>query len=136
MLQAVLEDIPCNDVSLLKISVEPGDKVFVGDYGVHLETGFKGYEYSDPDIVKRVTSAYVKSLIPFEEYIPGTHRLPEVACFQKMPASRIRIIETQSQHRLSELIRTIKNTQSPPAPSSNAPSYKRRAIDYYRNHSP
>lgn len=107
LLQTVLRDIRDTSVSLLEISVNSADDVYIADYSAHLSKNYHGHNGEDKTIIQQIKRAYWESLVPLSAYRSKQmdYPVPEVICFSSMPLNRIRIITMTDK---DELIKTVR----------------------------
>jgi hypothetical protein len=109
VLETVFECKYARELVLLEITVNPGDDVFVTDFGIHLPDEFRGTEYKYDPATLKTKWAYYNRLMPFGDYVDMKdqldYTLPEVVSFSPIPASQIKPIEKISQFDLINSIR-------------------------------
>lgn len=99
---------------LLKARITSDDDVCVADWGVHFDPDFHGTDerVTPRHITDRVKDAYWRSVVPLSEYEEGSYRVPEVICFNVIPADRLEVCKAIPG---SELPRYIETGEYDPA---------------------
>lgn len=91
---------------MIKAALLPEDDVYVADWSVHFREDFKGTEMKNRRIIHETKKAYWESLIPLSDYREGMYKLPEVICFNPIPASRLSIEKVIPGSEMERYIKT------------------------------
>ena len=85
-----------DQIVALEIDVQPGDEVYVTDWGIHFTEGYRGSHFT-AEIHKYVKREYANSLVPIGEFSSSLeYQIPEVICFSDIPVERIRKVAQDS----------------------------------------
>lgn len=91
---------------MLRAAVKPHDDIYVADWGVHLREDYVGYRDTPIATLHDVKKEYWKSLIPLQDYKEGTHKLPEVICFSRVPVERLTVAAMIPYSEMDRYIKT------------------------------
>jgi hypothetical protein len=76
-----------NDLVLLKVRLQPGDEVYVSDFGII-------WKARNDEIDEKVVKDYCNSVTKLQsDFDIASKKLPEILCFNDIPANRIEFVE-------------------------------------------
>jgi len=126
LLETMLDHIETDferELCSLKVSVSPGDDVYVANYIPSPKDRRDQVRFASEEDAALAVQIYWNSLVPLDAYLQDdmNYMVPEVVCFSSIPRERVRINQFHCKHDLINQVR--QSVGFSPHPAGPEPDY-------------